>query len=326
MITKLIIIVICLAVISMTGCSVDNITTGKMDPNAELSSEAFNEMVNTSLYILASIIGVIILLFVYLKHKGICVKNKSITVAISITFMPILVFFLIIFYFYSIFLSDDGFPLKGLNIHILNIELTILFVYIVYKCMKAPYSKLSANVGVSRTAVSIDKTMKMFYLSIYISLIILLIILAIIIGVYKIVDYYNIDFSEYVPDPDEFFNSYNIVDILFSSLIFSIFLAVPLLGVQGLVIVILGAMVWMFFAILMVMQYAMIINATIRMKITTKSRKIGSAYLVIMLIPYLNILNCFLLIHFARKELRNEGLKLGVFGTKYISNKNKKII
>lgn len=113
MITKLIIIVICLAVISMTGCSVDNITTGKMDPNAELSSEAFNEMVNTSLYILASIIGVIILLFVYLKHKGICVKNKSITVAISITFRPILVFFLIIFYFYSIFLSDDGFPLKG---------------------------------------------------------------------------------------------------------------------------------------------------------------------------------------------------------------------
>lgn len=300
----------------MAGCSTESISAGETDNNVTSSEATYNKIVNMSVYLLVAIIGLIMLLFLFLKYKEIFVKNRSITVAIAITFIPFMVLILMFFYILGIFLGSE----EGLCVQLMNIELTIIFVYLIGKCMKGPYSKLSDSEGVSCTAVSMDKAMNMFYLCFYIIFVMILTVIAIVIAAYAIIDYNDIDVAGYVSDTFDIYTGSNILSIMIYSVMFLILLAAPLLGPQGLVVAAACIVVWIFFSVLPVLLYVMIINATVRMKLATKTRYFSDAYIVIMFIPVLNVINCFLLIHAARKALRNEGIELGAFGAKRIKS------
>ncbi len=269
------------------------------------------------LYIIDFFVGLIFILTVLLKRKDLFVKNRGITVAITITAMPFTVLILLLSYTYTLFnTSNNSSDVELLNYHIMNVELIILMIYMIYKCMKTPYSKLSKYKEVSKSIIDKDKVMKMLYLNIYISLLILLLLL-LVIGRNKLFPDYDVE--DIFPSSDDYYSSEDVWDFFLTFFVQILFFIIPYFGVQGLVIGSLIIIVTIWFAILLLLQYAMIINATIRMvKVSKQAKKLYFFYLFIMLIPIINIINCFLLIKISRKELLNEGCTLGLFGVKGI--------
>jgi len=268
--------------------------------------------------IITDIIGAIIILVgIQQMAKGKLNKNNAITVCLSITIIPILL--LLIFYVFTAVLirGTAPFSFDYLSLAILNVELIMVVFYLLSKCFSLPYSRLSQDADASKNAVSIDRVIKMLYCFIYLSIILLLIISPVIVPFIKIIFAIG---NAGISITKSILTSGKIIESLIGTIIGIILVCMfimPLLGVQGLIVAYLFIIIATILVILIIFHYIFIINATIRFVMISRNiRKYAVLYCFLMLIPIVNIVSAIILIIKARKELKNEGYSVGLFGVK----------
>lgn len=271
--------------------------------------------------IIISIVGAFILLVgIHLIAKNKINKNRTITVMLSATLFPVALLLIISIFIFAIFDMSSQWYLS-FSYKIFIVELLVFLFYFISKCLTLPYSKLTELENKTKDAVSIDQSIKMFYCALYVSLILIAIFTPIILQTIKIIPEATQPFLDIELPPS--LNDIPIVRALAPVAV----LIVALLGVLAVGLFFGVTQILAFFLLIasafigsiIAVQYFFIIKATIKILIASKTiRKDAIVYSILMLIPILNILNCIILIVKARKELKNLGFNVGLFGAKTV--------
>jgi hypothetical protein len=255
---------------------------------------------------------VILLTGIRLIAKGKLEKNKPVFIVLLLTFIPIIIFIILMAYTVVLISSDKLNSSKNISISIFVIELIIFLFYAFFKCNSLPYSTLSEDVSVPRNIVMIEKSRKTLNFAIYFSIILLLYSLPIIIPVIKALSIIDISESS---DLGQLLFSGNTLDF-FGNIILLVFTALFLVPRVSMFLII-GTYIFtifiIVFAVSMTLAYVLAINGTIRtLKASNKLRRKIVVYILLMLIPGVNIISCITMSRIVKVELKAAGYKAGI--------------